>query len=110
MTRGEFLDFLRTRVRAPIEKDSERIVKALSKDQEKLEAFQLDRLHLDELIAALEHEQFSDLEGRLDELSDQLQQGIKAMSESLAKVQGFAKGAELFAKVVGLVARVVALA
>ena len=110
MTRDEFLDFLRDDVRAPVEKSASRILSALAKDQEKLEAFQLDRLHLDELIARLEHEQFKDLEGRLEELSGPLQQGVRAMSESLTKIKNFARGAEIFAKVVGLVARVVALA
>jgi len=110
MTRDELLDLLRTRVRAPIEKHADKIVKALEADQDKLEAFQLDRLHLDELIAQLEHEQFEDIQRRLDELSDRLEQGAQAMSDSLSKIKDFAKGAELFARVVGLVARVVALA
>ena len=110
MTRDEFLDFLRDDVRAPVEKSAGRILSALAGDREKLEAFQLDRLHLDELIAQVEDEQFKDLDGRLEELSGPLRQGVSAMSESLTKVKNFAKGAELFAKVVGLVARVVALA
>lgn len=110
MTRAELLDNLRTKVRAPIEKNADKILDSLENDQDKLEAFQLDRLHLDQLIARLEHEQFEDIQKRLDELSDQLEQGVKAMSDSLAKIKNFARGAELFAKVVGIVARVVALA
>lgn len=110
MTRAELLDNLRTKVRAPIEKNADKILDSLENDQDKLEAFQLDRLYLDQLIARLEHEQFEDIQKRLDELSDQLEQGVKAMSDSLAKIKNFARGAELFAKVVGIVARVVALA
>ena len=110
MTLAEFLDILRAKVRAPVEKNVDKILDSLKNDQDKVEAFQLDRLHLDELIARLEHEQFEDIQKRLDELSDQLEQGVKAMSDSLARIKNFARGAELFAKVVGLVARVVALA
>lgn len=110
MTRAEFLNFLRDDVRAPIQKNLAGILAALSKDQEKVEAFQMDRLHLDELIARVEHEQFKDLEGRLAELSDPLEAGVEAMSNSLTKIKNFAKGAELFTRVVGLVARAVALA
>jgi predicted nuclease with TOPRIM domain len=110
MTLAEFLDILRAKVRAQVEKNVDKILDSLKNDQDKVEAFQLDRLHLDELIARLEREQFEDIQKRLDELSDQLEQGVKAMSDSLAKIKNFARGAELFAKVVGLVARVVALA
>lgn len=110
MTRAELLDTLRTKVRAPIEKNADKILDTLESDQDKLEAFQLDRLHLDELIVRLEHEQFEDIQKRLDELSGQVEVGIKAMSKSLGKIKDFAKGVELFAIVVGLVARVVALA
>jgi hypothetical protein len=110
MTRKELLDVLRTKVRAPIEKNVDDILDSLKKDQEKLEAFQLDRLYLDELIAQLEHEEFEDIQKRLDELSGQFKEGIDAMAKSLGEIKKFAKAAEVFAKVVGLVARVVALA
>jgi hypothetical protein len=110
MTRRQLLDFLEKKVRDPIEVHADEILAAIGPDIKKRRLFQLDRLHLDELIGKLEVEEFEDIEARLKQLSAGLVAGAKAMNTSLEKVKGFAKAADTFASVVGLVARIVALA
>jgi hypothetical protein len=110
MTSDGLVDFLRKQVRAPIERNARAIVRDLNHDAKAIERFQLDRVHLDELINELEEGQLEDVDKRLRELSEPLSAGAKAMKQALGKVRDFAEGAQLFATVVGLVARIVALA
>jgi hypothetical protein len=110
MTRQELLDFLEKKVRAPIESREDDILDAIGSDKKRRRQFQLDLLHLDELIGKLELERFQDIETRLKELSGGLEEGARDLKESLGKVKSLAKAADTFATVVGLVARIVALA
>ena len=110
MKPDDLLDFLREDVRAPIEEHADEILEAIGDDVERRRQFQLDRLHLDQLIGKLELQQFKNIAARLKELSPGLEAGADAMNASLKKVKGFAKAADTFASVVGLVARIVALA
>ena len=110
MTAPEFLDLLRNRVRAPVERNAAAIVRALGDDRSAIEAFQLARVHLDALIDRLEGAQLQDLDRRLAELSGPLADGTRRLKESLGRLEDFAQGADLLATLVGLAARTVALA
>jgi hypothetical protein len=106
----ELLDFLRKKVREPIEENADDILAAIGKDTARRRLFQTDRLMLDELIGKLEVEQFAGLAARLKQVSAGLEAGATSMNASLEKVKAFAKAADTFASIVGLVARIVALA
>jgi hypothetical protein len=108
--RHEFLDELRTRVRAPVERRLDEILDSFEDDNEGLAAFQLARADLDRLVTKLEHEELSDLARQLDAHRADLNAGIEEMGQALTHARNYAHAAELFATVVGIVARVVALA
>jgi len=108
--RREMLDELTTKVRAPIEKRLDEILDSFEDDNEGLAGFQLARADLDRLIAKLEHEELLDLARQLDAHGAELKSGIKEMGDSLGRAKSFAHAAEVFATVVGIVARIVALA
>ncbi len=110
MKPDELLDFLREQVRAPIENRADDILAAIGDDIGRKRQFQLDRLILDELIGKLEVEQFEDIATRLKQVSAGLEAGALSMNTSLQRVKSFAKAADTFASIVGLVARIVALA
>ena len=110
MKADELLDFLRDKVRAPIEDRADDILEAIGDDTAKKREFQRDRLILDELIGKLELMQFERIAARLKKVSAGLEAGANSMNASLESVKGFAAAADTFASVVGLVARIVALA
>jgi predicted nucleic acid-binding Zn-ribbon protein len=106
----QLLDELRTKVRAPIEKRVDEILDSFEDDNEGLAAFQLARADLDHLISKLEHEELVELARQLDAHGAELRAGITEMGQALAHAKSFAHAAEVFATVVGIVARIVALA
>ncbi len=109
-TRQELLDTLRTKIRAPIERHADEILDAFVDDNEGLTAFQLARADLDSLITRLEHEELRNLSALLQSHSEQLRGGIRDMSDSLGKARSLTRSAEIFTSVVGILARIVALA
>lgn len=109
-TPPDLLDTLRQKVRAPIERHANEILDAFGDDNEGLAAFQLARADLDALIARLEHGQLRDLAVLLESHRDDLDAGIRDMSDSLRHARSLTRSAELFASVVGVLARIVALA
>lgn len=106
----ELLDRLRTKVRAPIERRADQILDGFGDDNEALAAFQLARADLDALITRLERGQLHDLGRRLVSHQAALTSGIHDMAESLRATKDLTHAAEVFASVVGLIARIVALA
>jgi len=109
-TRHDLIDELRTRVRAPIERRVDEILDAFEDDNDGLSAFQLARADLDRLITRLEHDELSDLAKQLDAHGAELRSGITEMADDLAHAKTYARAAEVFGTVVGIVARIVALA
>ena len=109
-SRRQLLDELRTKIRAPIEKRADEILDSFEDDNEGLAAFQLARADLDRLITKLEHEELADLARQLDAHGAELKAGITEMGQALAHAKSYAHAAEVFAAVVGIVARIVALA
>lgn len=110
MTTDELLDFLRKQVRAPVERNAGAMVKALGGDPEAIEAFQLGRVLLDEVIGRVEEQELRDLDTRLARLSGPLSEGTRAMKQALGKVKDFAQAVERFSTVVAIAARIAALA
>ncbi len=108
--RSKLLDLLRSRVRAPIERHADEILDSFGDDNEGLAAFQLARADLDELISHVEDEQLKSLSVRLASHHDELISGIREMTDSLRTARTLTHAAELFATVVGVLARIVALA
>ena len=108
--RAKLLDLLRNRVRAPIERHADEILDAFGDDNEGLAAFQLARADLDQLISHLEHANLKVLAHRLDSHRSELATGIREMTDSLKTAKTLTHSAELFATVVGVLARIVALA
>ncbi|MFN2634548.1 MAG: hypothetical protein ABR610_14135 [Thermoanaerobaculia bacterium] len=108
--REKLLDLLRNRVRAPIERRADEILDSFVDDNEGLAAFQLARADLDQLIAHLEHANLKVLSRRLDSHRSELSSGIRDMTDSLKSAKSLTHSAELFATVVGVLARIVALA
>jgi hypothetical protein len=104
------LDELRTKVRAPIEKRADEILDSFEDDNEGLAAFQLARADLDRLVSKLEHEELAELARQLDAHGAELKAGITEMAQALSHAKTYAHAAEVFATVVGIVARIVALA
>ncbi len=109
-TQADLLDTLRTKVRAPIEKHADEILDSFGDDNEGLVAFQRARADLDALISRLEHRQFHDLAKLLDSHAEELRAGITDLQDTLAKVNTYSRAARVFWRVVGLAARIVALA
>jgi class 3 adenylate cyclase len=109
-TQTDLLDLLRTKVRAPIEKHADEILDSFGDDNEGLAAFQRARADLDALITRLEHRQLQDLARILDTHGAELRAGIADLQETLAKVATFNRAARVFWRVVGIAARIVALA
>jgi hypothetical protein len=109
-TQADLLDVLRTKVRAPIEKHADEILDSFGDDNEGLAAFQRARADLDALISRLEHRQLQDLARLLDSHSEELRTGIEDLQETLSKVDTYTRAARVFWRVVGLAARIVALA
>lgn len=108
--RSKLLDLLRNRVRAPIERHADEILDSFGDDNEGLSAFQLARADLDALISHVENEQLKALSLRLASHHDELAAGIREMAESLRAAKTLTHSAELFGTVVGVLARIVALA
>ncbi len=108
--REKLLDLLRNRVRAPIERHADEILDSFVDDNEGLAAFQLARADLDQLITHLEHANLKVLSQRLDSHRSELTSGIRDMTDSLKTAKSLTHSAELFATVVGVLARIVALA
>jgi hypothetical protein len=106
----DLLDFLRTKVRAPIEKHADEILDAFGDDNEGLAAFQRARADLDALIARLEHKELSGIAKLLDSHAEELRTGIADLHETLTKAETYTRAARVFWRVVGLAARIVALA
>jgi len=106
----ELLEKLRSKVRAPIERRADEILDHFEDDNEGLAAFQLARADLDALITRLEGEQLRAIGHSLASHRAELLAGIHEMGESLNSVKTLSHAAEVFGTVVGLVARIVALA
>ena len=109
-TQTDLVDILRTKVRAPIEKNADEILDSFGDDNEGLAAFQRARADLDALISRLEHRQLQDLARLLDSHSEELRTGIEDLRETLSKADTYTRAARVFWRVVGLAARIVALA
>jgi hypothetical protein len=109
-TQADLLDTLRTKVRAPIEQRADEILDSFGDDNEGLSAFQRARADLDALISRLEHRQFQDLARLLDSHADELRTGIADLQDTLSKADTLTRAARVFWRVVGLAARIVALA
>jgi hypothetical protein len=109
-TQADLVDLLRTKVRAPIEKRADEILDSFGDDNEGLMAFQRARSDLDALIARLEHRQFHDLARLLDSHGEELRTGIEDLQDTLSKIDTYTRAARVFWRVVGLAARIVALA
>jgi hypothetical protein len=110
LNQEEFLDYLRDKIRAPIEQHADDIIGALQGDEKRLRSFQRARADLDKLILKLEAQQFGDLAEQLKNLSDELVSGIAEMNEAITSTNTIVKGVVLFTQVVGLAARIAALA
>ena len=108
--RSELLDTLREKVRAPIEEHAGEILDSFGADRERLAAFQKARADLDALIEKLEEEELKSLRKELDAHSDELNDGIKSLQSSLSKVRDAETAARVFWRIVGLAARIIALA
>ena len=108
--RKDLLDELRTKVRAPVERRLDEILDSFEDDNEGLAAFQLARADLDRLVTKLEHQELSDLAKQLDAHRADLKAGIEEMGQALSHAKTYAHAAEVFATVVGIIARIVALA
>jgi hypothetical protein len=109
-TQADLLDVLRTKVRAPIEKRADEILDSFGDDNEGLAAFQRARADLDALISRLEHRQLQDLARLLDSHAEELRTGIADLQDTLSKADTYTRAARVFWRVVGLAARIVALA
>ena len=109
-SRSKLLDLLRNRVRAHIERHADEILDSFGDDNEALAAFQLARADLDQLISHVEDAQLKALSLRLASHHDELTTGIREMTDSLRTAKTLTHSAELFATVVGVLARIVALA
>ena len=109
-TQPDLLDTLRTKVRAPVEKHADEILDCFGDDNEGLAAFQRARADLDALIHKLEHKQLQDLARQLDSHGEELRAGISDLQTTLAKAETYARAARVFWRVVGLAARIIALA
>lgn len=108
--RRDLIDELRTKVRAPIEHRVDEILDSFGDDNDGLAAFQLARADFDHLITRLEHDELSDLARQLEAHGAELRSGISEMGVSLAHAKSYAHAVEIFGTVVGIVARIVALA
>ena len=109
-TQTDLVDILRTKVRAPIEKRADEILDSFGDDNEGLAAFQRARADLDALISRLEHKQLAGIAKLLDSHAEELKTGIADLQDTLAKVDTYTRAARVFWRVVGLAARIVALA
>ena len=108
--KDDLLERLRTKVRAPIERRADEILDGFGDDNEGLAAFQLARADLDALITRLEREELRTIGHSLSAHQAELLAGIHEMGESLHSVKTLSHAAEVFGTLVGLVARIVALA
>ncbi|HYK41905.1 MAG TPA: hypothetical protein VE007_05895 [Thermoanaerobaculia bacterium] len=108
--RADLLEKLRTKVRAPVERRADEILDGFGDDNEGLAAFQLARADLDALITRLERDELRAIDQSLAAHQSELLAGIHEMGESLHSVKTLSHAAEIFGTVVGLVARIVALA
>jgi len=106
----DLLDTLRTKVRAPIEKHADEILDSFGDDNEGLGAFQRARADLDGLIAQLEHKELQGLARQLESHGEELRAGIADLDETIARAETYARAARVFWRVVGLAARIIALA
>jgi len=108
--RSDLLDMLRDKVRAPVEEHAGEILDALAGDKEKVSGFQKARADLDALIEKLEEEEFRSLRKELDAHGAELNAGIKSLGASLKGIKDVETTARVFWRVVGLAARIIALA
>ena len=108
--RSELLDMLREKVRAPIEEHAGEILDSFAGDKERITAFQKARADLDALIEKLEEEELRSLRKELDAHAAELNDGIKSLQSSLSGIKNVETAARVFWRVVGLAARIIALA
>ncbi|HKF44488.1 MAG TPA: hypothetical protein VKG01_15430 [Thermoanaerobaculia bacterium] len=108
--RSEMLDLLREKVRAPIEKHAGEILESFGGDKERAAAFQKARADLDSMIERLEEDELKGLRKELDAHAAELNDAIKALQSSLSKVKDAETAARVFWRVVGIAARIIALA
>ncbi len=109
-TQPELLDLLRKKVRAPIEAHAGEILESFGADNEGLASFQRARADLDALITRLEHGEFRNLAKLLETHSEELRSGIRDLEDTLKTVETLTRTARVFWRVVGLAARIIALA
>jgi exonuclease VII small subunit len=108
--RSDLLDMLREKVRAPIEEHAGDILDSFAGDKEKISSFQKARADLDALIEKLEEEEFRSLRKELDAHGAELNAGIESLESSLKGIKDAETAARVFWRVVGLAARIIALA
>jgi hypothetical protein len=108
--RTEFLDTLRTKVRAPIEEHADEILDSFGDDNERLAAFQRARADLDSLIARLETEEFAGLRKQMAANEAEFKTGVASLESTLKGVKDLESAARVFWRIVGLAARIIALA
>ena len=108
--RSELLDMLREKVRAPIEEHADEILGSFGGDKDRIAAFQKSRADLDGLIEKLEQEDLRSLRKELDAHAAELKVGIKSLQSSLSRVKDAETAARVFWRIVGLAARIIALA
>lgn len=101
---------LREKVRAPIEEHASEILDSFGGDKDRIASFQKSRADLDSLIEMLEEEEFKTLRKELDAHAAELDDGIKSLQASLSNVKDAETAARVFWRIVGLAARIIALA
>ncbi len=109
-TQAELLDLLRKNVRASIEARADEILDSFGDDNEGLASFQRARADLDALITRLEHGEFRNLAKRLETHSEELRAGIRDLEDTLKTIETLTRAARVFWRVVGVAARIIALA
>src|SRR5437870_9638446 len=109
-TQAELLDLLRRKVRAPIEAHADEILDSFGDDNEALASFQRARADLDALIHRLEHQEFRDIARQLESNDAELRSGVEDLHQTLSAEKTLVRAARVFWRIVGLAARIVALA
>ncbi len=111
LSKDEYLDCLRD-VQNLIDRKAGDIIGSMQQDNKDklLNTFQKARVDLSKLINKLAAEQFGDLAQQLDELSDDLSEGIAELNNAVEELNNFVRAAEAFTAVVGLAARIAAMA
>ena len=107
---AELLDTLRTKVRAPVEEHLDEILDSFDDDNERLAAFQRARADLDSLITRLETEELAGIRRQMAANGEEFRAGVANLDSTLKGVKNFETAARVFWRVVGLAARIIALA